>query len=297
MTDMILPLFFAVVAAFCFGISKFLIRKAMNVTPLVSVLYTFLLAPPILLCFAFASGDLFISYSFGVWTIANLALSGLFYLGIGRVFAYASINLVGAARASQLTSTQIIFSAILSVAFLQEEMTPKLALGTIVIFLGLMLISISNPRDKGKNLIPTQKFRKGIVLGLIGGVLWGGSQLFVREGVRGLNSSIMASLISYLFAILFQGSLVLLFARREFRREKTQTTYLLMAGIVSTFALLAQYSALRIAPVVWTNPIINTSPLITLLASYLLIQSVELVNKKVVFGAIAVVVGAILVVI
>jgi uncharacterized membrane protein len=71
--------------------------------------------------------------------------------------------------------------------------------------------------------------------------------------------------------------------------------FLFSAGIVSTFALLAQYSALRIADVVWVNPIVNTSPLITLVACYLLIQKVESINQKVVFGALAVVAGAILV--
>ncbi len=290
-----LALTFALIASFCYGTSKFLIKKANNVNPLVSVLYTFLLAPPILLGFALFNGDLSISYTFSPLTITYLALAGVFYLAIGRIFAYSSINLVGAARASQLTSTQIIFSSILSVIFLQEQMDLKLAVGTVTIFLGLILISFSNAKCEGKDVIPSKKFSRGVFLGLIAGVLWGASQLFLKEGGRGLNSPTMASLISYLFAILLQGSIVLFFARREFKREKMQTVFLFLAGIVSTFALLAQYSALRIADVVWVNPIINTSPLITLIACYLLIQKVESINKKVIFGALAVVTGAVLV--
>jgi drug/metabolite transporter (DMT)-like permease len=290
-----LALAFALVASFGYGISKFLIKKADNVNPLVSVLYTFLLAPPILLIFAIFNGDLYISYTVKPLTIIYLALAGIFYLAIGRIFAYSSINLVGAARASQLTSTQIIFSSILSVIFLQEQMSLQLAIGTVTIFLGLLLISFSNTKCEGQDVIPHNRFNRGVLLGLIAGVLWGASQLFLKEGGRGLNSSTMASLISYLFAILIQGTIVFSFARREFKREKMQAVFLFSAGIVSTFALLAQYSALRIADVVWVNPIVNTSPLITLIACYLLIQKIESINKKVVFGALAVVAGAVLV--
>jgi drug/metabolite transporter (DMT)-like permease len=290
-----LALIYAVVASFCLGISKFLIRKADNVNPLVSVLYTFLLAPPILLCFALANGDLSVSYSLDFLTVTYLALAGVFYLAIGRIFAYSSINLVGAARASQLTSTQIIFSSILSVIILQEGISLNIALGTTIISFGLILISFSKPKCEGKEVMPSSRFRRGVALGLIAGVLWGASQLLLKEGSRGLKSSTMASLISYLFAILVQGSIVLFFARTEFKRPKTQTTFLLAAGVVSTIALLAQYSALRIADVVLVNPIVNTSPLITLITCYLLIQKIESINKKVLFGALGVVAGAVLV--
>jgi len=290
-----LALAFALVASLGYGISKFLIKKANNVNPLVSVLYTFLLAPPILLVFAAFNGDLSISYTIEPLTIVYLALAGIFYLAIGRIFAYSSINLVGAARASQLTSTQIIFSSVLSVIFIQEQMSLQLALGTATIFIGLIFISFSNSKCEGGDVIPHDRFNRGVLLGLIAGVLWGASQLFLKEGGRGLKSSTMASLISYLFAILVQGTIVFSFARKDFKQGKMQVTFLFLAGIVSTFALLAQYSALRIADVVWVNPIVNTSPLITLIACYLMIQKVESINSKVVFGAIAVVVGAVLV--
>jgi len=70
---------------------------------------------------------------------------------------------------------------------------------------------------------------------------------------------------------------------------------LLSAGTISTLALLAQYTALRLEQVVFVTPIVNTSPLITLLISYFLMQKSELINRKVLFGAVAIVLGATLV--
>lgn len=290
-----LPLILALIASVCYGVSKVFVRKAADVNPFVSVLYTFIIAPPVLMLFAVFNGDLFVPLNLNMWTVANLALSGIFYLAIGRIFAYASIDLIGASRASQLTSTQVIFAALLSVTFLREDMALKLAGGTVAIFLGELLISISNPKSEGESLIPRREFRRGVALGLVGGFLWGASQIFSREGVRGLGSSTMASFISYVFAIFIQFLFVVCFARGKVRLEKSKTYNLLFAGLVSSFALLSQYSALRIANVVNINPIVNTSPLITLLVSYLLIKKVEFINKKVIIGASAVVIGAILV--
>jgi len=290
-----LPIVLAFIAALCFGVSKVLIRKAANVDSFVSTLYTLVIAAPILCGFAVINGDAFATYHYEPWTIMNLALSGLIWLALGRVFAYASINLIGAARASQLTSTQVIFAAILSVVFLQENMTPVLGVGITAIFLGEILISFSYPQSEGKGAISSERFRKGVAVGFMGGFLWGSAQLFAKEGVRGLGSSIMASFITYLFAILAQSVFVISFARRKVKLERTHVKFLLASGTVSTIAVLVQYMALRSAPVVAVNPIVNTSPLITLLASYIFMRKAEWINKKVLFGAVAVVFGAVLV--
>jgi len=291
-----LPILLALTSALCYGFSKVLIRKAPNVDPFVSVIYTLAVAPPILLAFAVIRGDAFVSYHFDLWTMANLAVAGVIWLALGRVFAYASINIIGAARASQLTSTQVIFAAVLSVVFLQESMTLALAVGTVAIFAGELVISFSNP--SGKRSMSTGRFRKGVLIGLVGGFLWGSAQLFAREGTRGLGSSIMSSLITYVFAVMAQVVLVGCYRRRELkmRLQRSEAKFLLASGLASTIAVVAQYTALLFAPIVSVSPIVNTSPLITLIASYVFMRDVELINKKVLFGAFGVVLGAALVV-
>jgi drug/metabolite transporter (DMT)-like permease len=288
-----LPLFLALISASCYGLSKVLIRKAANVDPFVSTIWTLAVAPPILLCATLYTGDAFVAYHYDLWTIANLAMSGIMWLALGRVFAYTSINLIGAARASQLTSTQVIFAAVLSVIFLQENMTLTLAVGTTAIFLGELLISTSNPQ--GKRSIPAERFRKGLLMGLVGGFLWGSAQLFAREGTRGLGSPLMSSLITYAFAILAQGVLMIVLRRRQLNLRRAEAGFVIASGTLSTVAVVAQYTALLFAPVVAVSPIVNTSPLITLVASYVFMPEVELINRKVLLGAIGVVFGAALV--
>jgi len=288
-----LPIALALTSAICYGFSKVLIRKAPNVDPFVSVTYTLAVAPPILLGFAVVTGDAFASYRVDFWTMANLAVAGVIWLALGRVFAYASINIIGAARASQLTSTQVIFAAVLSAVFLQESMTLALAAGTLAIFAGELLISFSNP--SGNRSMSADRFRRGVLIGLVGGFLWGSAQLFAKEGTRGLGSSIMSSLITYVFAVIAQVVLVICSRRREFRLPRTDAKFLIASGLASTIAVVAQYTALMFAPIVSVSPIVNTSPLITLMASYYFMRDVELLNKKVLFGALGVVFGAALV--
>ncbi|MEM2506922.1 MAG: DMT family transporter, partial [Nitrososphaeria archaeon] len=146
---MILPLILASITAILFGVSKVLIKLAGDVNSFSSVLYTLLVAPPILLCFAAINGDFFKTYNLDLLTIVDLLVAGAFQLAIGRVFAYSSIKLIGASRASQLTSTQIFFAAILSVLLQNEEMTLTIGVGTLAIFCGELLVLRSNPEEKG----------------------------------------------------------------------------------------------------------------------------------------------------
>lgn len=288
-----LPLLLALVSSFCYGTSKVLVRKAGNVNQFVGVLYTLAVAPPILACFAVINGDAFRTYNYNLWAIGNLALSGIIFLSLGRIFAYTSINMIGASRASQLTSTQVVFAAVLSVAFLREQMTIFLAAGTGTIFLGELLISFSNP--SGTRAIPGELFRKGVLIGLTGGFLWGSGQLFAMVGARALGSSTMGSLTSYLFAMVVQLMLAVSSGNRSFVLGKREALFMLASGTLSTLAVLSQYTALFSASVVSVSPIVNTSPLIALALSQLLMSHVELINRKVLLGAILVVFGAILV--
>lgn len=289
-----IPIILAFITAICYGISKVLIKKAGQVNPFIGVLSTLSVGLPILLFFAGVNGELFF-YELNPWTTAVLLLYTLCFLVVGRIFAYASINLVGAARASQLTSTQVIFAAVLSIVFLKENMNMPLGVATVIIFLGVLLISFSNPQNLGNEVIPKQTFRKGLGLGLSAGLLWGIAQPLAKESVRALGSSTRASLFAYIFAIIALGVFMICFERENIRLTMTQAKYLLPSGIVFTIGVVVQYLALSSSPVVLINPIVNVSPLITLIATYLFLQKIEVVNRKVIIGAIAIVFGVILV--
>ena len=289
--ELALPL--ALASSLFFGVGKVLDKKGLaGGRLLVGVLYTLMVGPPVLLLYSALNGDLF-TYQYNLLAITHSAIAGIFNHGIGTFFLYASIRTIGAARASVMSSTQVIFAPLLSIAFFAETMSPALAVGTAIIFLGLVWVSFSTPGSQENGHSAKGRFKKGYTYGLVSGFFWGASHPFTRLALIGFGSPVMVSLFSYVFAIL-PILLILLFTASKARLElkKMSKIYLSGSGTLRVLAALSRSTALSLAPVVLVIPFASLSPLVTVLVSYLVIQRTELINRNVFFGAIAVVAGA-----
>ncbi len=80
-----------------------------------------------------------------------------------------------------------------------------------------------------------------------------------------------------------------------FRVNPRSTAFLALAGVTSTLGAMALYYGLRIAPAVVVTPLGSTSPLFTLLGTYLFMRRLEKVTYYVVLGCMMVVGGGTLV--
>lgn len=291
--ELALPL--AIASSLFFGVGKVLDKKGLaGGRPLVGVLYNLMVGPPVLLLYSTLNGDLF-TYQYDLLAITDSAIAGIFNFGIGMFFLYASIRTIGAARASVMSSTQVIFAPLLSIAFFGETMSPALTVGTAIIFLGLVWVSFSTPSLQENGHSAKGSFKKGYAYGLVSGFFWGASSPFTRLALIGFGSPVMVSLFSYIFAIL-PILLILFFTVSKTRvelnaRAKMSKIYLYGSGILRVLAALSRSTALSLAPVVLVIPFASLSPLATVLVSYLVIQKTELINRNVLFGAISVVAG------
>jgi len=70
---------------------------------------------------------------------ATLVAAGLFAPALARFTYYEAMNLIGVARASTISNTTPIFTAMLAVPVLGEHVTWRLAAGTLLVVLGLAL--------------------------------------------------------------------------------------------------------------------------------------------------------------
>jgi len=284
-----LPVVLAILTAILFGLSKIFIRKGIsNVDPNFGVLLTLLPAIPILTFFVIISGEIWLISSLSPLTMFYLFAAGVLSLILGRLFAYISIDLIGAARSSQLTSLQLVFAVILGLIFLKETLELLMALGIVIIGIGLVLVSTSSP---GRDSKISAGFLKGVLFGLLGGLAWAFSQLFAKMGVQSVGSPLTAVFVSYLFAVAIQTIVVVERKKNKFL-NKNSLAYLLTSGSLTVFALLFQFTALKLAQLVEVVPIFNTSPLITVFFSHFFIQKLELLNWKVWVGSLLVVIGA-----
>src|SRR3990170_2817137 len=69
----------------------------------------------------------------------TLLLAGMFAPALARLTYYESINLIGVARASTISNTTPLFSAVLAVPILGERLTWSLAVGTVLVVIGVAL--------------------------------------------------------------------------------------------------------------------------------------------------------------
>ncbi|MFX0184032.1 MAG: DMT family transporter [Candidatus Hodarchaeota archaeon] len=74
--------------------------------------------------------------------IAVFGLSGILSWGLGAITFFTSIELIGAARATPISSINPIIPVILGVFILKEKMTPIQTLGIILVCFGSIFISL-----------------------------------------------------------------------------------------------------------------------------------------------------------
>jgi len=71
--------------------------------------------------------------------------------------------------------------------------------------------------------------------------------------------------------------------------------YFVLAGLAGALGLVANYFALSVAPVVLVSPIVSINPLISIAWVWLFMQRSERVTRRVVFGALLVLAGVVLI--
>lgn len=279
-----------------YGTSKILDKKGLSDSKLLtSVLFNLFISIPILLVYTVWNGELSASH-FTALGVVEALFAGILQFALGILFLYASMKRVGAARASIMGGTQVVFAPVLSILFFRERITLPLVLGTLIIFGGLALVSSSSPSPIRQKTVPKRTLQLGYIYGVLAGFFWGASYPFSRVSTLDLGSAGTSSLFAYGFAVL-AIFVILLLSRQEkkFEIPNRSKVYLSGSGALNVFGTLVRSTALSLAPVVLVTPFASLSPLPAVLLSYLIIQKVELINRKVIAGAIAVVSGAVII--
>jgi len=235
--------------------------------------------------------------------------AGLFAPALARLTYYESINLIGVARAATISNTTPLFSAVLAVPILGERLTWSLAVGTVLVVIGVALTFRPQPGSPpdlpgtagapGPLAALGVRARRtstlGLLLALNTAVMASVSFMLRKIGLRMLPDPNLAA------ALTVTGSLVTLLpylgARRRqqpIRADRNSLTYLIAGGVLSTGGFLAYYLALNLGDVVRVTPLSNTSPLFAILL-LLVFREVEALTTSTITGALITVAGILLV--
>src|SRR3989337_1440527 len=139
----------ALLSAVLFAIAAIIVRRGMQgSTAITATLISVVTNIVALWVLAAASGGIkFITLP----AAATLLAAGLFAPALARFTYYEAMNLIGVARASTISNTTPIFTAVLAVPVLGEHLSWRLAAGTLLVVLGLALTirpDEGTPRDR-----------------------------------------------------------------------------------------------------------------------------------------------------
>jgi uncharacterized membrane protein len=209
--------------------------------------------------------------------------AGAFGTAMGRLFVFAGIERVGASVNSAVISTRPLFAALLAAGFLSEQITPSIAIGIVILVIGLSVLALGrggdvNGWDAYEMLFPLAAagcFAVGNVLRRFG---LQSSSMTVFEALTANASAAVIVLALYTTAT---GSWDTLRSSRESYR------YFGASAVLTALSVLALFTALSLpnGRVAIVDSLAATSPLFTVMFSLVFLRDLEQVTRGVIIGA------------
>jgi drug/metabolite transporter (DMT)-like permease len=212
-------------------------------------------------------------------------LVGLFQLAV-RLLAYTGVEKIGASRSSALQSVSPLISAAIAITFLGEPTTLLIILGTLLVVIGIVLISWKPERQ-------FPDFRTWHLLLPIGAAFLTGINHPIRRYVLTMANEPL--FFSALMGTVSLGGFLIYFAvsprsqRLVWNRQALGP--FLATGVCETTSILLIITAISMGRVVIVAPIAASYPVWSLILSAIFLRDVESVNGKVIAGILSVVAG------
>ena len=218
-----------------------------------------------------------------LWFAAVVFTSSL----IARYMSFISINLVGLARGAVIIQTSLIWSAIMAVYFLGEDLSWGVGLGTLLILFGSILL-VSEGGKALKN-IPYHYYLVPASVALCLAL----AHFFLKLGFFWLPSASVGMVVST------STALVLILAFLPFTKEGIPrswelrpTIFVMLGGATNAMAGVLFLSAIKTGKLVEVIPINRLSVLLIIFFSWLFFRKQEVISRRVIFGGILSVMGA-----
>jgi drug/metabolite transporter (DMT)-like permease len=228
--------------------------------------------------------------SLGLPAIGYFMAAGFFAPAIGQTLGYIGMERIGVARSSPVVNTSPIFSSILAVLFLGEVWVAQNILGTCLVILGVIVLSIHRPAQG-------EWHKKDIIFPILAAMAFGISTTLRKTGLMTVQNPLLAAAVTVgtaFFVLLgmvrFKGG----YGALKFNRRSG--AWLFGAALINTGAILSFFSALNVGKIVRVEPLVACNPLLTLIWAAFFLRQIETLSTRVVIGALVTVIGTVLVV-
>ena len=216
-------------------------------------------------------------------------LVGLVQPGGTRYLAYLSVEKVGVAVTAPLRATTPLFSSLMAIAVLGEQLTPAVGAGTALVVCGITLLSMREEKTGAwMNIFVT--------LPLLSAFVAGSTQVVRKIGLAQITLPILGAAVTT--GTSFVAVAVSLSVTRNWSAvtfDRRSLGYFLLAGCAVTLGVASVYMSLYLSDVVIVAPLASLSPLYSLVLSAVFLREVEVITLTKVVAAMLIVLGVLLI--
>jgi drug/metabolite transporter (DMT)-like permease len=216
---------------------------------------------------------------------------GFFQPGLTRLLTYKGIDTLGVALTDPIRASTPLFSALLAILFLGEQVTLPIVIATFMIIAGIILLSW---RASAMKLAGSALY---LWYPIAASALAGASQVVRKFGLAAVPHPFLAA------AVTATSSFVISLVTMRYI-EKTDEPWqmnrdcfwwFLAAGVTISLGMTCIYYALDLGKVSVVIPISSTGPLFSLILTALFLRDVERVTLRIVISAGLIVGGVVLI--
>ncbi len=212
-------------------------------------------------------------------------LSGILQPLLSRVLYYVGITRIGVARAGTLRGTSPLFALMLALIFLHERPTILVYAGTLFTVASIWLLSSRDGGPGAWKFIDLLLPLSAAFFSALSQNLRKAGLLIDPDPVPAAAITTSTSLAIFVVFLLATGKISLV------KPHKKSLPFFGSAALVSASAQLLNFVALDTGQVSVIVPLLNTSPLFTVLLGSLFLRDLEKINLRVLLGVLLMVAG------
>ena len=223
-------------------------------------------------------------FTAGFWVFA---LTGLIHPYLSMYASLEALKRAGTTVASTLAATAPFFSTLGAVVLLGEDLTVVVALATVGIVAGVMVLTFDGRRM-------ARVIRVALIFASIAAVIRGSTHVIGKWGLELLPNPFMATFVAFSVGLV---CMTIFFRLRHGHLPRNVPTdgvkYFFYSGLCIAFAIISMYGALMLGRVVVISPIIASYPVFTLLSVWAV--RAERISGRLVLGVLMVTAGVVVI--
>jgi uncharacterized membrane protein len=279
---------YALVNAFLFALHNLFTKKALRYSnPATGVISSLLINIVFLWTLSIMFVPLESLTSTAIWIFVGV---GFFQPGLTRLLAYKGIDALGVAITDPIRATTPLFSALMAIIFLSEQVTLGIVIATLMIIAGITLLSW---RSGSMKLTGSAVY---LWYPIAASALAGATQVVRKFGMAAVPHPFLAAAVTASSS--FVISIVTLWyvekSRETWKMNRQCFWWFLAAGVTISIGMVCIYYALDLGKVSVVIPISSTGPFFSLILTAIFLRDGVRVTLRIVVSAAMIVGGVVL---